>query len=107
MPTEDWAETRAREWLLEPAHEKTHEQNVSDLAALLREVENQCATSGTMSDWVAKRKAAWRRDTLAEVRRVVKAVMEYNGERLSDGSSRFYASFYDCGKEILARLEKL
>jgi hypothetical protein len=104
----DWADEKAREWLDWLASEYGNNPGyfisdppveVASLAALLREVEDECAISGTMSDWVAKRKAVWRGETLAEVRRVVKGV-QYSEDGATDG-------WQDCCSEILARLEKL
>lgn len=93
----DWADTKAREWLTQlwPSHESQDVWEVS-LAAMLREVQDEAAMSGAMSDWVAKRKSAWRADVLAEVRRVVEEIEA--GEYCDQGKM---------GRLILSRLEAL
>ena len=94
----DWADERAWKWdgSAEGGFNPDVQSRVQSLAALLREVQDEAAMSGTMSDWVAKRKSAWRADVLAEVRRVVEEIEA--GEYCDQGKM---------GRLILSRLEAL
>ena len=111
---EDWAETRAREWLAGRGGHWSR-QSIASLAVLLREVDNNAAHK-TLADMVPVRDEDWARcraETLTEVRRVITASVDdlRHNAGLSPADMLNWnhkaAGAIWVRDEILARLEKL